>query len=350
VNGGMLLDMASVSTQSTKSTTAGNMAASPSLWYSSIDVLNGVDYNADSLGLDMSEPLSMTDDSCVNATPENNSKSSKKSRVNSADEDPNDSYSDEDLKIVSHLFEDLNTFFMQIRNSDVSIVLIESLIKAPKEEQMQIEQFIWLSWSKHPNRQIQKLMKFASALFFQKKFKDACEVLDAVIKIDPKYTEAYNKRATVQFGLRKAHSCFADIDWVLTIQPYHYGALYAKALMFMKLSSYQAALYTFERAVTINPLLATGSLGKNVRTCKAALHAQLAQGSAQKTTNEHTAPIIPRAAPLQSEEQQAYDDYDNISNTQVLSRGTVVSSVDSHAFKSLPISEFVDDESLEAVV
>ena len=237
------------------------------------------------------------------------------------------------------LLKDLNTFFMQIRNSEVSILLIESLVMAPTEEQTQIEQFIWLCWSKHPNRYIQKLMKLSSILLYQKKFEDACEVLNAVIKIDPKYTEAYNKRATVNFGLRNAHKCFADIDWVLTTQPYHYGALYAKALMFMKLNSYQAALYTFERAARINPLLTTGSLGKNVRACKAALHAQMAQSGGQATTNEHAVSMASGVA------QQAHDDYYSMYNVQ-----EVANAVDSYSSRDTPVFAHVEDNSQEADV
>jgi hypothetical protein len=33
-----------------------------------------------------------------------------------------------------------------------------------------------------------------------------------VIKIDPFFAEAYNRRATVHFGLKCADDCFADIE------------------------------------------------------------------------------------------------------------------------------------------
>ena len=326
VGNNALSDVASVSTKSTKST-----STLPSLWYSDIDVFGGADYNTASLpGLDMNEPLSMTDDTRSNSVQELNSKSSDTSQAN---------FTKEDFKMALLLLKDLNTFFMQIRNSEVSILLIESLVMAPTEEQTQIEQFIWLCWSKHPSRYIQKLMKLSSVLLYQKKFEDACEVLNAVIKIDPKYTEAYNKRATVNFGLRNAHKCFADIDWVLTMQPYHYGALYAKALMFMKLNSYQAALYTFERAARINPLLTTGSLGKNVRACKAALHAQMAQSGGQATTNEHAVSMASGVA------QQAHDDYYSMYHVQ-----EVANAVDSYSSRDTPVFAHVEDNSQEADV
>ena len=130
---------------------------------------------------------------------------------------------------ILSLYEDINVFFTQIRSSDVIYTLIKSLNSAKSfQHQKLVEKFIWLCWSRHPNLRLQFLMKVATVLLNEQKFEDALKVLDAVIKIDPKYTEAYNKRATLNFGLRRAHECFSDIDWVLMLQPYHYGALYAK--------------------------------------------------------------------------------------------------------------------------
>ena len=196
---------------------------------------------------------------------------------------------------ILSLYEDINVFFTQIRSSDVIYTLIKSLNSAKSfQHQKLVEKFIWLCWSRHPNLRLQLLMKIATVLLNEQKFEDALKVLDAVIKIDPKYTEAYNKRATLNFGLRKAHECFSDIDWVLMLQPYHYGALYAKALMFMKLESYQAAIYTFERASKINPLLLCGSLGRNISACKVALQAQQLHSQAniiQTPNQQRTMPM-----------------------------------------------------------
>lgn len=51
------------------------------------------------------------------------------------------------------------------------------------------------------------------------------------IKVDSNYAEAYNKRATVNFSLRKANECFMDMDSVLRLEPFHYGALCGKVIL-----------------------------------------------------------------------------------------------------------------------
>jgi tetratricopeptide (TPR) repeat protein len=88
--------------------------------------------------------------------------------------------------------------------------------------------------------------------------------------VDPHFAEAYNRRATVHFGLKNAEECFADIERVLSIEPFHYGALCGKGLMLMKLGRSAAAVEVFERAIAINPVLGLGALGKQLKQCQEA--------------------------------------------------------------------------------
>lgn len=239
---------------------AYSLKASSSMIYSDPDLFSLP-------GLDMNEPISLIREASSGASLDQRNDSKAPGSGQTADDD--------DVEYTSALFEDINAFFLQIANSDLSNQLIVSLVTTSRqEEQGKIEQFIWLCWSKHPNRQIQKLMKMASIQSLRKHLDEALEILDAVIEIDPKYAEAFYKRAIVHFGLRKAHNCFADMDRVLTLNPYHYGALHAKAMMLMKLENYEAAIYAFERAAMINPLLTSSSVGRNMRACKDALQAQ----------------------------------------------------------------------------
>lgn len=48
----------------------------------------------------------------------------------------------------------------------------------------------------------------------EKQYTEALAALSEVIKIDPFFAEAYNRRATVHFGLKCADDCFADIERV----------------------------------------------------------------------------------------------------------------------------------------
>ena len=50
----------------------------------------------------------------------------------------------------------------------------------------------------------------------EEQYNEALAALSEVIKIDPFFAEAYNRRATVHFGLKCADDCFADIERVST--------------------------------------------------------------------------------------------------------------------------------------
>ena len=40
--------------------------------------------------------------------------------------------------------------------------------------------------------------------------------------------EAYNRRATANYGLRRAQACYSDLEQVLSRNPLHFGALCGK--------------------------------------------------------------------------------------------------------------------------
>ena len=112
-----------------------------------------------------------------------------------------------------------------------------------------------------------------------KKYNEALAALGEIIKVDPTFAEAYNRRATVYFGLKRAEECFADIACVLRLEPAHYCALCGEGFMMMKMGRYEEAIRSFERAIKINPTLARGSLGRQLQQCKDVVIATAGSGS-----------------------------------------------------------------------
>ena len=139
----------------------------------------------------------------------------------------------------------------------------------PRESQIgPAEQFLFLCWTRHSNIVVQELMDATDEFLDSKKYNEALAALGEIIKVDPSFAEAYTRRATVYFGLKRAEECFADIACVLRIEPAHYCALCGEGFMMMKLGRYEEAIRSFERAIKINPSLSRGSLGKQLQQCK----------------------------------------------------------------------------------
>ena len=156
-----------------------------------------------------------------------------------------------------------------------------------EEESKPAEQFIFLCWTRHSHTLVQELMESTKQYVAEKQYTEALAALSEVIKIDPFFAEAYNRRATVHFGLKCADDCFADIErvriylssyalsyltssslplppspnphphstifpispplscpplQVLRIESMHYGALSGKGLMLMKLGRWAILL------------------------------------------------------------------------------------------------------------
>ena len=117
-----------------------------------------------------------------------------------------------------------------------------------------LEKKIWSVWHKHPsNNKLTDRLKLGSELMEYGNYDYALKVFDNIITTDPKWSEAWNKRATVYFLMNKFKKSLDDIDKVLTIEPRHFGALSGQARIFIKLQKYEKAIKSIEKALEFYP-------------------------------------------------------------------------------------------------
>jgi tetratricopeptide (TPR) repeat protein len=81
----------------------------------------------------------------------------------------------------------------------------------------------------------------------------ALKVFNNILESDPKWSEAWNKRATVYFLMSQFTDSLNDIDKVLVIEPRHFGALSGQARIFIKLQEYEKAIKSIEEALRFYP-------------------------------------------------------------------------------------------------
>ena len=84
-------------------------------------------------------------------------------------------------------------------------------------------------------------------------YQKAEDIFTTVIALDPKWAEAWNKRATVLYLMGKYQKSQEDIDEVLKLEKRHFGALSGQGLVQMKLKNYEKALNSYERVKKIYP-------------------------------------------------------------------------------------------------
>jgi len=117
-----------------------------------------------------------------------------------------------------------------------------------------LEKKIWSVWNKHPNNiKLTEKLEFGTELMQYGDYNYALKVFNNILESDPKWSEAWNKRATVYFLMSQFTDSLNDIDKVLVIEPRHFGALSGQARIFIKLQEYEKAIKSIEEALKFYP-------------------------------------------------------------------------------------------------
>ena len=118
-----------------------------------------------------------------------------------------------------------------------------------------IEERIWAQWAASRSDTTTLLMSRVQDAIEQKDIDLAITLLDAVIKIKPKYVEAWNRRATIYYMKKDYGRALADIREVLRREPRHFGALSGLGLIMQDIGDDKQALEVYRRALAIHPRL-----------------------------------------------------------------------------------------------
>lgn len=124
--------------------------------------------------------------------------------------------------------------------------------KNPTKAKM-IEGNIWEIWHNSGSDTVDYLMVQGVNYMKQAEFAKALAIFSTVIKVDPEFSEGWNKRATVLFMIGEYDSSIEDIGRTLELEPRHFGALSGLGQIYDIRDSEAGALSAYEKAVDINP-------------------------------------------------------------------------------------------------
>jgi tetratricopeptide (TPR) repeat protein len=134
--------------------------------------------------------------------------------------------------------------------------LFGALKVAPDDDTAKaVEERIWALWAASRSDTTMLLMARAQSAMEKDEFDLAIKLLDAVIKIKPKYVEAWNRRATIYYMKKDYGRSLADIREVLRREPRHFGALTGLGLIMQDIGDDKQALEVYRRALAIYPRL-----------------------------------------------------------------------------------------------
>jgi tetratricopeptide (TPR) repeat protein len=134
--------------------------------------------------------------------------------------------------------------------------LFAALKAAPSAQiAKQIEKRIEATLAVSESDTLTVLMVRAQTTMEAKEFKTAIELLDSIIQINPRYTEAWARRATLYFVQKDIYRSLADLRVVLAQEPRHYQALAGLGIILQDIGEDKRALDAYRRALEINPHL-----------------------------------------------------------------------------------------------
>jgi len=114
---------------------------------------------------------------------------------------------------------------------------------------------IWKIWlSPEPDelfKQMQEVIKARQLGDFGR----AVRLLDEITVNYPGYAEAFNQRATLFFLVKDYSAALDDLAEVLRLEPRHFGALAAQAIIYQRLGENRLALNSILAALKIYPYL-----------------------------------------------------------------------------------------------
>ena len=151
----------------------------------------------------------------------------------------------------------------------LTIFLTSNLIASEREDKLDIlfeklkksldatsktEQEIWSLWITHPSdNNLTIKLEEGSILMQRQQLEGAISIFTEVIKLDPSWAEAWNKRATAYYMVGEFQKSQDDIDQVLKIEKRHFGALAGQGMVNIQLKNYEKALDSYKKVQEIHP-------------------------------------------------------------------------------------------------
>ncbi|MEY3660333.1 MAG: hypothetical protein RLZZ169_1158 [Pseudomonadota bacterium] len=132
-----------------------------------------------------------------------------------------------------------------------------------------LEAEIWQRWSSHSDPSLQSAMLQGIRLMNAGDLPAALALYSRLVMDAPDFAEAWNKRATVQYLLGNYAASELDIRRTLELEPFHFGALSGRGLVFVAQGNYEQAREALNAALEVHPTM--DAVAANLRELEALL-------------------------------------------------------------------------------
>ncbi len=112
---------------------------------------------------------------------------------------------------------------------------------------------LWRLWFEQKGVTRLETLRRAQLLLELRDFGRTEELLNTLIRQQPDFAEAWNRRAVLNYVQGNYWDAIADCEQAIRLNPIHFGALHGLGLCYIALGKYLAAIQAFRRALSIQP-------------------------------------------------------------------------------------------------
>jgi tetratricopeptide (TPR) repeat protein len=144
----------------------------------------------------------------------------------------------------------------QMRNDELDRLFGSLQANTGLRDPAKTEAAIWRLWSQSDSKTYDVILGQGVRAMDSLEFNIAEAFFSEVIAAKPDYAEAFNKRATLFYIMRRFDESLADIEKVLDLEPRHFGALAGRGMIYQQQNKIQLAIGAYRDALQINPSMA----------------------------------------------------------------------------------------------
>lgn len=131
--------------------------------------------------------------------------------------------------------------------------LLDSLQSADETTRQEATDRLWRLWFEQKGMSGTHLLMESQTLLESGQLEASEALLGEIIRDQPDFAEAWNRRAVLRFMAGRYPEAIADCEKTLDLVPYHFGAWHGLGLCQASLSNYEAAIVAFRRALEVQP-------------------------------------------------------------------------------------------------